>query len=579
MLCVGSLRGDGLISDWTSWAPIPDTVELDHSYTQVGTYYVTAQAKDIHGDTSQWSAEHEIVISQSVQNHAPETPSSPSGPSSGYEDTLYYFSSQTTDPDTDSVAYRFAWGDGNISGWSDWVPSGNTVTMSHSWDNEGTYYVKAQAKDIHGDTSGWSAGHRIDISHLNRPPNKPSNPSPADGDTSQSVNISLSWSGGDPDSGDWVVYDVYFEANDSTPDSLVSDDQSDTTYDPGALWYGTHYYWQVIAIDNHGDSTIGPVWDFTTSNPPGTWVTYSTSNSGLADNIVKDIAVDTHGNLWFATMGGLSKFDGVSWTRYDSSDDSLPCNRVNSVAITPSGDVWIGVEGHTGPLPPYGHILCACRFDGNTWTIYDSSNSDIPHWPIESIAVDSSGNVWFATYGGGAAKFDGDAWTNYNSSNSGIACDVLLAVASSPSGDLWFGTSLCGTSRFDGTEWTTYTVVDSFDVRQCGDFAFDAAKNVWLALWDWGLGKFDGSDWSRYHRDNSGLSCNWAGRIAIDVQDNKWIGSWKSGVFVFDGTAWINYNTSNSGIVDNSITAIAFDHSGNVWFGTLNGVSKLVRSP
>jgi hypothetical protein len=92
---------------------------------------------------------------------------------------------------------------------------------------------------------------------------------PSDGATDQSVNVNLSWSGGDPD-GDRVTYDVYLEASDSTPDVLVSDDQSGTSYDPGTLVTGTHYYWQIVAADEHKAITIGPVWAFTTTagGPP-----------------------------------------------------------------------------------------------------------------------------------------------------------------------------------------------------------------------------------------------------------------------------------------------------------------------
>ncbi|GAF72541.1 unnamed protein product, partial [marine sediment metagenome] len=77
----------------------------------------------------------------------------------------------------------------------------------------------------------------------------------------------LSWICSDPD-GDSLTYDVYFEADDSTPDVLVSDDQTDTTFDPGTLDYETTYYWQIIAEDEHGASTESPIWSFTTEEEP-----------------------------------------------------------------------------------------------------------------------------------------------------------------------------------------------------------------------------------------------------------------------------------------------------------------------
>jgi hypothetical protein len=44
----------------------------------------------------------------------------------------------------------------------------------------------------------------------------------------------------------------------------------------------------------------------TGSNPPQpTWITYDTSNSGLADNEVRAIAIDASGNKWFGTILGV----------------------------------------------------------------------------------------------------------------------------------------------------------------------------------------------------------------------------------------------------------------------------------
>lgn len=100
----------------------------------------------------------------------------------------------------------------------------------------------------------------------NQPPNTPSLPLPNDGASEQPTGLTLTWTSGDPD-GDAVTYDVYLDADDDTPETLICDDVSSPACDPGALTEGIHYYWQVIATDEHDATTEGPVWEFTTISP------------------------------------------------------------------------------------------------------------------------------------------------------------------------------------------------------------------------------------------------------------------------------------------------------------------------
>jgi formylglycine-generating enzyme required for sulfatase activity len=131
------------------------------------------------------------------------------------------------------------------------------------------YYWQIVAMDEHGATTNGPVWDFTTGDALNQPPNIPATPSPTNGVTGQSIDVDLSWTGGDPD-GDAVTYDVYFEAGDNTPDVLVSNEQSGTTYDPGTLMYDKQYYWQIVAMDEQGAMTNSPVWNFTTEagSPP-----------------------------------------------------------------------------------------------------------------------------------------------------------------------------------------------------------------------------------------------------------------------------------------------------------------------
>lgn len=98
----------------------------------------------------------------------------------------------------------------------------------------------------------------------NTPPNTPTNPSPADSALGVDVGSTLSWTGGDPDAGDTVTYDVMLDES-NPPTTLVCNDRTTATCDPGELDPNTHYFWKVITTDSHAATAQGPVWQFETT--------------------------------------------------------------------------------------------------------------------------------------------------------------------------------------------------------------------------------------------------------------------------------------------------------------------------
>lgn len=99
--------------------------------------------------------------------------------------------------------------------------------------------------------------------NTNHPPNSPSNPVPADYATGVPRFVTLSWQCSDPNAGDTLRYDVYWGQNENTSSVLVLNTLV-TSIDLGLVASHVTIFWRVVAKDNHGAYTNGPVWRFTT---------------------------------------------------------------------------------------------------------------------------------------------------------------------------------------------------------------------------------------------------------------------------------------------------------------------------
>ncbi len=211
-----------------------------------------------------------LVPLQSLLNTPPNIPTKPYGPSTVVQYNWYMYTTVTTDPDNDTVSYGWDGGDEIINYWTPYMPSGQLCVVSVRFLSVGTSKLQVKAKDIYGAESNFSPPLFVTVTSANQPPHTPSNPYPSDQATTVAVTADLGWTGGDPDAGDGVTYDVYFGS--SLTLQKVASNISLPSFDPGTLLHSFTYYWKVIAWDNHGASAEGPVWSFTTmaqpNNPP-----------------------------------------------------------------------------------------------------------------------------------------------------------------------------------------------------------------------------------------------------------------------------------------------------------------------
>jgi len=85
----------------------------------------------------------------------PSQPEKPEGPTIGKTNTTYSYETLSSDPEGDDIKYLVDWGDGSEE-WTLPCHSGIVLSISHSWDEEGTYSIKVMASDEKGAESEWS---------------------------------------------------------------------------------------------------------------------------------------------------------------------------------------------------------------------------------------------------------------------------------------------------------------------------------------------------------------------------------------------------------------------------------------
>ena len=124
-----------------------DITTIHHPYGLVAdgdTVYVTG-----------WSGKIDR-LTFNVDNNPPATPDI-NGSANGEAGTSYSYTFSSTDPEGDDVFYYIEWGDGLAEEWIGPHSSGNETTVDHTWSKQGTFTIKAKARDSRGGTSDWES--------------------------------------------------------------------------------------------------------------------------------------------------------------------------------------------------------------------------------------------------------------------------------------------------------------------------------------------------------------------------------------------------------------------------------------
>jgi hypothetical protein len=157
------------------------------------------------------------------------------------------------------------------------------------------------------------------------------------------------------------------------------------------------------------------------------------------------MAVDKFNNKWFAVNGGGAvKFDDTNWTVYNTSNSQIPTNHPWKVAIDSLNNKWFAT-GDKGVL----------KFDDITWVVFDTMNSNIPFQDVRTIEADKEENIWISSLnysiwqGGGVSVYKNNTWTNYTKQNSPLTEDWVNYIECDDSMNIWIATNYGGITVYN----------------------------------------------------------------------------------------------------------------------------------
>jgi hypothetical protein len=142
--------GDGMMSEWLGPYGAGEIVCVNYSWNEPGDYEIRVKIKD-SCDDEYWSDPLAIHI---INNSPPNTPAI-DGSTSGKVGTSYDYTFTAADLESAMIWYYIDWDDGSNTGWIGLYISSQEITFNHTWNEQGTYIIKAKAKDTYGAESDW----------------------------------------------------------------------------------------------------------------------------------------------------------------------------------------------------------------------------------------------------------------------------------------------------------------------------------------------------------------------------------------------------------------------------------------
>ena len=257
---------------------------------------------------------------------------------------------------------------------------------------------------------------------------------------------------------------------------------------------------------------------------------------------------DGNGNLIVGTLG-----EGVFWFGPDgkfrriSKEDGLSSDFVLSLCLDSEGDLWVGTDG--------GGLNRVKR------KLFSSPGNFHSSWAVQSLSEDASGGVWAAFNARGLSYGISNVVRDFSIGTLSNGWTVLVDNQQ----NVWAGT------RNEGLFWfqaNSFVPAPGAQILGAAIYALFQGRDgrIWVGSQS-GLGCWDGQNW-RLFTTQDGLPENTVRALAQDAAGRLWIGTESRGLVCFDGTNSASYQTTNSALPGDDISYLYLDNLGTLWVGT-----------
>ena len=297
-----------------------------------------------------------------------------------------------------------------------------------------------------------------------------------------------------------------------------------------------------------------------------------TSRDGLLDNSCYTFLEDTNHTFWIGTNDGVSTFqlNGQKpiFKHYKGPNNELDHVWIRNIMLDSKGNIWFTTN--FGIFQKTENELI--QFDDDNGLI---SNS------IRAICEDKDGNIWIGYDPGGIAKISNGKITNFGA-DEGFANDFVFDIEIDQYGSLWLACANDGLYHFDREKFTHVVDASEEISAEMRDIAIDQDGVIWFGSME-GIAKI-----SNYSGDineckvqsltvNSNLQSNIIWNIFIDKDNNKWLGTYGGGVARIERENYTLFDKS-VGMIDDFMWSVMCDNKGRIWAGSIDQGLSIISS-